>query len=457
MTATPVALVPRSATGFLKPVFSALQRRALRAGMLFGTVFLAGLLAITWQLYHLLPVPLRHEALAIDGVQTAFIIAFLWIALALAATIGAAMIFVREHVSGPAAELARMHEAVATGDLSSTYKPSVANAAVDRLTRSTTRMLAELREIATRMRSSADENDRLACQLAMNSSTLAVAAHENAEHTKALSRDALTREGAIKELAMESSRLLDITSNLREASENALKRDKALRTMAQENLKRLDHTSAALDSLTANALSSVESIESLAAATDEIKAFLVLVQKISRQSKLLALNAAMEAARAGEHGHGFAVVATEVRRLAASSADAAQRTTTLVQAMLDSVGESKESSARTVATVQKVLDLTRAGRRSLAKVEEGTGEGVDLSSQIENVVRKMIDLADLMHEQLKALSEGATGFSRAVNTVATTTQEQSRSIEQIASTATALTDASQRISDLAGSFKLGGK
>jgi methyl-accepting chemotaxis protein len=69
----------------------------------------------------------------------------------------------------------------------------------------------------------------------------------------------------------------------------------------------------------------------------------------------------------------------------------------------------------------------------------------------------MIDLADLMHEQLNGLSEGATGFSRAVNTVATTTQEQSRSIEQIASTATALTDASQRISDLAGSFKLGGK
>jgi len=71
-------------------------------------------------------------------------------------------------------------------------------------------------------------------------------------------------------------------------------------------------------------------LESLSRSADEIREFAALVRKMARQSKLLALNAAMEAARAGEQGSGFAVVAGEVRRLAKSSTEAADRTEALV-------------------------------------------------------------------------------------------------------------------------------
>ena len=455
MTVSPLPLLPRSAAGFLKPMFSALQRRALRASVLFGTVFVAGLVGILWQIYHLLPADIRNRAFAVDGVETAIIIAFLWIAVAVAATAFAGVIFVREHVSGPAAELARMHEAVAKGDLSSVYRPSVANAAVDRLSRSTGNMVSELRSIATRMRTSATDNDKLASQIALTSQTVAASAREGAETSKAISRDSVARDGAINQLSSDADRMVEITAQLRQASEHGLKRDKALRQMAQENLKRLDHTSQSLESLVANAHMSAEAVDALAAATDEIKAFLVLVQKISRQSKLLALNAAMEAARAGEHGHGFAVVATEVRRLATSSAEAAQRTTALVQEMIERVGESKDTTAKTVTTVQKVLELTRAGRRSLAKVEEGTSEGVDLSGQIETTVRKASDLAEAMHHRIVGLSEGTHAFSRAINHIAATNHEQSRHVEELSTAAAALTETSQRLNQLAGTFKLG--
>ena len=172
MTATPLPIAPRSPAGFLKPVFSALQRRAMNASILFGTVFLVGLVAICWQMYRLLPAETRQELLSTAGFTSALLIAFLWISVALIATASAAIIFVKQHVSGPAAELARIHEAVATGDLSSGYKPSVANAAVDRLTRSTTSMLSQLREVAGKMRTSADDNDQLASQIALGKSVV---------------------------------------------------------------------------------------------------------------------------------------------------------------------------------------------------------------------------------------------------------------------------------------------
>lgn len=456
MTATPLPLVPRSPAGFLKPVLSALQRRALAMSIIFGSVFLIGLGAICWQIFRQIPVGTRQDLLSVDGVETALAIAVLWIAVALSATATAALIFVRQHVSGPAAELARTHEAIAKGDLSSNYTPLASNRTVDRLTRSTISMLTELRAVAGKMRSSAQDGGELASQVASASVSAAASARDGAATTNALSQDALSRERALKELTTEATKLVEISGNLREAAQEGLRRDKALRQLARENRIRLERTASSLQSLASDALESAEGIDALSAAVDEIGAFLVLVQKIARQSKLLALNAAMEAARAGEHGHGFAVVASEVRRLASSSAEAAQRTTSLVQEMLDSVAQSRESTSRTVATVEQVLEATRAGRQSLAKVEEGTVEGEDLSGRIETTVRESNELISSMTQRLAGLSYGTSAFSRAMHDVAVSDEEQSKNIADLAATAIALTDASARISELVGTFKLGG-
>jgi methyl-accepting chemotaxis protein len=397
-----------------------------------------------------------HDVFAVDGVVVALVIAFVWITVALAATAGAALIFVRKHVSGPAAELARTHEAIAKGDLSSAYKPSASNVSVDRLTRSTMTMLTELRSVTGKMRSSARDNDQLAGKIALASQTAAASAREGAATSNILSQDAATRDRAIRELTAEASRLVLITANMSEAAQEGLRRDKALRQLAHDNRLRLERTATSLQSLASDALDSAEGIDAMSAAADEIRAFLILVQKISRQSKLLALNAAMEAARAGEHGHGFAVVATEVRRLASSSAEAAQRTTSLVQEMLDSIKHSRESTARTVSTVEQVLESTRAARSSLARVEEGTVEGEDLSGRMATAVRESGELISGMTQRLSNLSQGMTAFSRAIQHVSVSSEEQSRNIGEIATAATSLTETSARISQLVSTFKLGG-
>ena len=450
-----IPIVDVRAQALFSPVTGMLQRKAAAIMVLSATLFYMGIGWILYHLFHLFAPDARSAFLASSEVHSTFLVAAIWVVGLLLLACLFVLRLIERQVTQPVAELARLSEAVASGELSVPFTPSGVNSEVGRLSRATSGMILALRRLANTMRSSARDTTTLSAQISAASESVAMAAQETASTSTALSKESSLMARTIKEIADDAAKLEEISASLRDRAQENLRRERRLRTVAQENRARLDESSRALELLTTDAGASAESIEALATAVDEIRAFMTLVQKISRQSKLLALNAAMEAARAGEQGKGFGIVADEVRRLAADSAEAAERTDLLARAMLERVGRSRESAARTLSTLQTVHDATHHGRQSFMQVEQGVIDAEKWSSSIETAVEESNRLVVDMTQRLDNLALGTEGFASAMHQVATASEEQSDSIDEIAGAANSLSSAARRVAQLVGTFKLG--
>ncbi len=364
--------------------------------------------------------------------------------------------FIERRITTPVAALARVSEAVAAGDLSQRFAPSASDDEIGRLGRAIASMVGELSRLATEMRSAGASTASFAKSITMGAEGLSASAQEIAGTSNDLSRRTVDMADTIQKMSSDASRLREIASQMSTGARTGVERNTALRTLAQENRARFDDSATTLERLHAEVTENAQAVEALALASAEIRAFVTLVQKMSRQSKLLALNAAMEAARAGEHGQGFAVVASEVRRLAAGASESAERTEALVRQVLERIEHSRESSARSVATLDHVRAATRHGLESFGLVEQAVAESESWTNALAELAGTSQQLTDDVTERLRRVAEGAESFASAMQQVAATTEEQSASTQEIAAAATSLAEAAARLQHLVTAFRLGG-
>ena len=394
--------------------------------------------------------PFRTARLAVLGGAAALM-------LVLALLLAAMNQFLERRISAPARELAEAAEAVAAGDFSVQLRRVSADDEIGRLGRAVGAMILELRRLAQAIADSTRETSAMSAEITAGSEEMAATAGEIANTASDLSAQSTTMAETIATLAVSASSLRALAAELDAGAHDGVERNTALRTLALENRASLDASSESLASLAVDVQSSATAITALSNASEEIRSFVTLVRKLARQSKLLALNAAMEAARAGAQGAGFAVVATEVRRLATMSSEAAERTEAIVKSVLHGIEATRDSAGRALSTAGDVRAATARASESFAGIERAVADAEAWTTSIEQTAMTTSDLVVDMTQRLDSLAVGTEAFAAAMEEVAASSEEQSASTQEIAGAANALGSAAERLSKLVGGLKVSGE
>ncbi|MBC3362758.1 methyl-accepting chemotaxis protein [Pseudomonas sp. SWRI154] len=154
-------------------------------------------------------------------------------------------------------------------------------------------------------------------------------------------------------------------------------------------------------------------VESMQQDAQRITEILGVIGAIAGQTNLLALNAAIEAARAGEQGRGFAVVADEVRALAARTQASTSEINEMLTRLTQGVSSSVSAMENTQASCQSAADATSRVNSGLDEMAGSVSQINSLSTQIataaeqqsavtEEINRSMVQIRHMVEELVES-------------------------------------------------------
>jgi twitching motility protein PilJ len=313
---------------------------------------------------------------------------------------------------------------IARGDL--TLRGNVTSDALGNVVDSVNYMLDNFTQVLRRVRDAASDVSRSANETLSASETMATGATQQ-DH------EITNTSSAVEELTVSMKQV----SNNAEASAEAARR--ALDAAEQGNRSVRD-TLEGMQRIRSSVQATAKKIKSLGDRSLEISEIINVINDITEQTNLLALNAAIEAARAGEAGRGFAVVADEVRKLAEHSRTATKDIAALIKAIQAETNEA-------VVVMEEGTREVEVG----ARLADQAGKALDAISA---VVRQSAELVQEISLASKQQVRGTEGVANAMQIISGITRQTSQGARQTAHSMEQMVKMSEQLNEALSQFRV---
>lgn len=230
------------------------------------------------------------------------------------------------------------------------------------------------------------------------------------------SETASSMAATVEELSVSITHIAD---NARQAQSTAQKAGE----ITSEGMEVMQASIQEMDQIADLVAQSSSDIDQLAVQSNYISLIVGVIRGIAEQTNLLALNAAIEAARAGEQGRGFAVVADEVRSLAARTAQSTTEIVALVNAIQNGMVKAKDSMAAGCERVTHGQKLVESAGLSMGRIKGALDESLAAVSFISLSLQEQRAASEQVACNVERVAQSVEENATAQGGIVRTTQE----------------------------------
>ncbi len=381
----------------------------------------------------------------------------LWLALALAAGLAEILLLIRfiTAITSPVRVLERAAADVAQGDLSRPLPQVTSADEIGRLTRSFDTMVSAITKLVREIMRAADE-------LQVNSAALASASTESGEAAAkvALSVGEVARgaQRQVEDVLKSAEKVSEISQAARSLATNvqlAADNGALLAEGALEAQEAIDQARQKMEQAERTVIGTTSVVRRLADMGKNIGQISELIGSFAKKTNFLALNAGVEAARAGEEGRGFAVLASEIRKLAMESGQAARRIADMVEHIENETGDAIRAMDAGYEEVTLGVGALEDAGFAIERIAQVIRESDHELREIAGATRRVAQNAGTMASSMDSVAAICGDTAAGAQEVSATAELQNATAEEIAVSAQVLAQLAMDLKSLVRQFKVG--